>query len=240
MSSSEDLFLDNSLSQNNATSSPMDQSPSPPLVPLGDSTPGSPSPTQPTCYLVSPSPPSPTPPFAQDSENFDIIDLGPVDVTEGGKDHPPVKQIKVEFLDSNGEQVCQSRFCTDSDLIDILGNLVRAGEQKYKKLTVSKFCRSVKFKHLIEEQVLYGFSKHFSDFISSDICPLKNKELLANLKDLSEVSFDRIFNQCITDERDLLNAICVLCFGVGLESLESKEVSKAKIDVSHGNCCIFS
>ena len=106
---------------------------------------------------------------------------------------------------------------------------MRAGEQKYKKLTVSKFCRSVKFKHLIEEQVLYGFSKHFSDFISSDICPLKNKELLANLKDLSEVSFDRIFNQCITDERDLLNAICVLCFGVGSESLESKKFLKQRL-----------
>ena len=232
MSSSEDIFLDTSVSPRMRTSSPMDQSPSSPLMPMGDLTPGSPSPTPPNYSQVSPSPPSPTPPHpVQHSELSDSCLVS--SMTEGGSlmtgrgNH--VVQIKVEFLDSTGEKVGQSRFCSDSDIIDITSSLMRANEAKYKQMAVSKFCKSMKFKHSIEESVLSHFSQQFSDYISSDICPLKNEKLLTDIEDMNEVNFDSIFDQCIDEENNLMNAICLLCFGVVLEDLQHKKHLKQRL-----------
>jgi hypothetical protein len=231
MSSSDDLFLDSSLSPKNSPDSLMDMSPSPSLEPIPGSTPGSPSPAQPAPTQASLSPPSPTPPSAlnsefnwsQDDETDTVVDCGKL------CNEAIVQKIKVEFYDANGEKVCQSRFCKDSDIIDIVRSLSRANEPKFRGQTVSKFCKSDKFKHLIEDMVLKTLSDKFARFIASDGCPLKNFNLLSEFEDLTKIDFENIFEQCLDEQKELISAICSLCFGVSIENLGDKKHLKQRL-----------
>ena len=181
MSSSEDMFLDESSSPRMIEPSPMESSPSSPLKLNSDPTPGSPSPTPPKPPEATPTPPSPSPCSLQESEVItgrtdspDGFDVGLALAEEPGEE-ATVKQIKVEFYDSKGVKVRQSRYVSDSGVIDIVSNLVRVNDTNNKNATVSKLCESAQFKQLIQKSVLKNCSQTFSHYISLEICPLKNK-----------------------------------------------------------------
>ena len=109
--SSDDIFLETSFSPRKVTDSPMDQTPSSPLVPGCEMTPFSPSPTQHSQSMSSQTPPSPSPP-PQSPTNLapELSDWEPHSFVDDDLNNDSVvKEIKVEFFDSNGEKVCQVR-----------------------------------------------------------------------------------------------------------------------------------
>ena len=130
MSSSEDMFLDISVSPTKMSTSSRESSPSPPMLPSSNETPGSPSATPPKPTQTTPSSPSQSPVSAHKSEvnssqneQADTIDFGPA--LDIDKDEAVVKQIKIEFYDSKGVKVRQSRYTNDLDIIDIVASLVK-------------------------------------------------------------------------------------------------------------------
>ena len=144
---------------------------------------------------------SPSPLVRLDSCGNDRIDLES-DTLISDLDDSAVSQIRVIFLNSKGEQVAQPRFCHNKETIAIISDLLRTSESRYRKLAVSKLCKSILFKDLVLEHVLDYLSSQFSGFIASEDCPFKfNKDLSDS--DMASVNFSQILESCVTKEKEL-------------------------------------
>ena len=241
MSSNDDPFLDSSpvsarMMESDHSDCLMKSSPSSPIVPDCGPTPGSPSPTppNPSC-LASLSPPSPTPPFLGVNSSLSSDEESPnTKVTEdlGENLHinvTAVKLVKIEFLDDNGFKVKQTRYCQDANIIEILENLVRFEDPKRKSATVSKVCNSVHFKELVKKKVLQDCSQKFSEYLSSDLCVLKNNKLSPDFEDLSTIDLTEMYDKCLDQQQDFLSALSLLVFGQGLESITENNHLKQRL-----------
>ena len=229
--SSDDLF---SSSPAGSAASDPEFTPSSPLGGDKEMTPGSPSPMPPNPTQTSISPMSsptnlsPSFPAASDVNSNWIKNFHPwMDSSPDNK--ATVKQIKIEFLDENGSTVCQSRYTKDSDVITIIRSLVRSHEPTFRNETVNKLCKSPTFKHIIQNHVLNEFSKRFSRFLSSESCPLTCDGLLSAFEDLSKVDFERIFQRCLEEDKEMVSAFCCLCFGVSLENISERKHLKQRL-----------
>ena len=234
MSSSEDMFLDISVSPTKMSDSSRESSPSPVMMPSSNVTPGSPSATPPKPTQTTPSSPSPSPVSPHKSEvnssqneQAYMIDSG--SALNIDKDESAVKQIKIEFYDSKGVKVRQSRYTNDVDIIDIVTSLIRGNESKHKIATVSKMCESGQFKQLIQKKVLQTFSQTFSDYLSTDTCPLKNSTMFSEFDNLSEVDLSKIYDQCLGEAKEFVSALCQVCFGVEMENIEEYKNLKQRL-----------
>ena len=123
----------------------------------------------------------------------------------------------------------QCIYTDDSDIIDIVTSLVRGNEAKYTIATVSKFCESVQFKQHIQKNVLRNFSQTFSEYLSSETCPLKNRTVFSEFEDLSEIDLSKMFDQILLEDKEYISALCLLCFGVDLESMEDTKNLKQRL-----------
>ena len=148
MSSPEDMFLDTSFSPEKMGVSVSDEvslsTPSSPLVPSPGLTPYSssttpPAPTQTTWSPPSPTPPSPTESFLHPSHQATVA---PVDVNLQVKSGSVVQKIKIEFFDSTGRKIRQTRYSENIEIIDIISTLVRGSEAGKNQSTITKFCDS--------------------------------------------------------------------------------------------------
>ena len=233
MSSSEDMFLDLSQSPpSKSTNSPMESSPSSSLlVAISGVTPGSPSPTPPAVSQINPSPTSPTPPSPLDSQpinlgheeqNFNILPDSLINEAF-------VKEIKIEFYDDNGTRIRQTRFSQDIEIIDIVSSLIRAKEPQKNAATVSKLCESDLFKRPLQKQVLQNFSQAFSEYVSSEKCPLNNKYLFMDFEDLMNVDLTKIIDECLSEANEVFSAVCFLCFGVDLNNIQDHKHVKQRL-----------
>ena len=234
--SSEDLFLDTESSPEKNASSDLEFSPSSPLRPNQGPTPGSPSPipnkaTHPQSSSLSmSSPPTQHSPSTSSfpegqgelSQNWYTEDSEALGVGS-------VKQIKIEFYDDNGLKVCQSRYSKDSSIINIVRSLIRSNEPTYRNETVGKFCKTPAFKPIIQDHILRNLSDQFSSLISSERCPLICDQTYSASEELLNVDFENIFQQCLERDMELVNSICVLCFGLPLASLSDKKHLKQRL-----------
>ena len=127
----------------------------------------------------------------------------------------PVKvfQVKVEFQDRFGNNVTQTRYSDNEEIVNILGSLVRSNDQHFMKSTVKKMCNSTMFQSELQDNVLQNLSKQFSTFLSSEQCPLKNDKIFNSVKDFSELNLNEVLFQCFTRSPELVDAFSILCFG---------------------------
>ena len=129
-----------------------------------------------------------------------------------------VTQIKIEFLDDEGNKVESTRYSSNKDIIEITSNLVRSQESNYKSSAVSKMCESVLLKDEIREYIINKISKQLDLFIASEECPLRNPNLLSEIEGLSEFNFDDVLNKCrVAGGLELMDSISKICFGVGVK-----------------------
>ena len=142
MSSDEDIFLESSLtpwsSQKSVGGAGNLTTPSSPINCEPEQlTP--PTPTQ-SGHLASDLSPDVLTPssFPYAVEKDILVDLPLLDVSSENQ----VTLIKVEFLNARGEKVYQTRASSDGDIIDIVNNLIRGNEPKYRQLAVAKLCKS--------------------------------------------------------------------------------------------------
>ena len=97
-----------------------------------------------------------------------------------------ISQVKLEFLNSEGIKVAQSRSTFDPQMISILQSMIRsASDVGYKKASVSKLLNSIAFQEEIQNQVILQLSGNFSNFLATPDCSLKNQDLFSN--DLEEL-----------------------------------------------------
>ena len=125
----------------------------------------------------------------------------------------PVFQVKVEFQDRFGNNVTQTRYSDNKEIVNILCSLVRSNDQHFMKSTVKKMCNSTMFQSELQDNVLQNLSKQFSTFLSSEQCPLKNDKIFNSVKDFSELNLNEVLFQCATCSPELVDAFSILCFG---------------------------
>ena len=211
----------------------MGSTPSSPMVPHCDPTPGSPSQTQTRtrASFSTLSPPSPSQPSSNGGTN---ISVSPGEEGDGSielndsDEQAAVKLVKVEFYDSRGLKVEQSRYCDDDDIIDIMESMIRFKESKHKNAFVSKVCKSVHFKHLIQKRVLETLSQMFTDYLKSETCDLKVKNK-ADCEELSKVDWTEIYYGCLNSEREVFSAMSLLVLGKSLEAVSEERHLKQRL-----------
>ena len=204
MSSTEDMFdLSDDIE--------FQQSPSPPPV-----TPTPPTPTPPT-----PSPVSATPPgqgaeaLPQPSlfESQAIHHEYPPDVDTRKTFHiNDCSKIRLDFLDEEGNKVSPSRYTSNLELIKIMKSLILSENSKYRHSTAVNIVYSDLLKEDIQKQVLHKLSSEFSEFISSDSCPLKDATLYTNIENVEDINLDRIFDKCVELGGNLMTSFATICF----------------------------
>ena len=96
----------------------------------------------------SPSPYTPSAPTDYESQNISNNN------TEGNAmqtqeiigtqtiEHNKVTRVRIEFLDDAGNNVAQTRYSDDREIVDILSSLIRSREPHLKMLAVKKMCNS--------------------------------------------------------------------------------------------------
>ena len=227
--SSPDMFIDQSQLDDYRDSS-FELSPSAPLAESGSasSTPCSLSPfLEPSnqCYAGTLSTPSDTEtPYV--SLNVNPVNSIGVCQTER-HEAIVVHQVKVEFLNSIGETVAQTRFCDDVDTIGIISDLVRANDVKYRKQAVSKLSNCDKYKNLLWSRLLRDASDEFARAIISEESPLKPNETEKNIKDTANL--EDIWSLCPFNHQNILTSLSMICLGHTLEDLESKKHLKQRL-----------
>ena len=160
----------------------------------------------------SPTTPSPSPSFSPLTVNLEE--------PEGPEEKLKVSTIKVEFLDSEGVKIDQTRYSKHPEIVELVSFLVRATYTNYRNAVVSKLCESTLFKDDIHGYVINRISKQFDSFIASDDCPLRNPNLMSEIEHLSEFDFGVAYNKCKDVGGDLMTSLSQICFGVDLESLD--------------------
>ena len=95
----------------------------------------------------------------------------------------PITKLKIEFIDESDERTCV-RFSTDPDTINIITSILRSSDDSHRKSGVNKLLKSEEFGPQVVESVLSNLSASFSDFLSSQDCPLRCKDLLSSDKKL--------------------------------------------------------
>ena len=129
-----------------------------------------------------------------------------------------VSRIRIDFLDSNGDKIENSRYSSHPEVIEITSSLIRSTEFNYRSAAVSKLCQSELMGREIKEHVVNKLSKQLAVFIDSDDCPLRNPDLMKEFDQLSEFDFEKVFDDCKTKSDGLMNSLCVMCFGVDMET----------------------
>ena len=124
-----------------------------------------------------------------------------------------VIRVKVEFLDESGNNVAQTRYSDDQEIVSILGFLIRGNEQQFRNSAVLKICNSNLLKSDIQNCILKDLSGDFSKFISSELCPLKDNALFNSVIDLSEFDLNSVLVRCHAESQGLIDAFSILCFG---------------------------
>ena len=219
MSSNEDMFdlsdtCDESLFQ--TQESPIPPTPTPPT----------PTPPTPTPPASSPTPPTPTPPAynpptqemlstdnaaeglpSQSFEQLLNCDLKMPGISE-------CSQIRLEFLDSDGNKVSPTRYTDNLEMIKIMKSLIKSENPRYRNSAAATIASSDLLKDNIKQQVLSSISQKFSDFLSRDDCPLKDLSLFKNVETMEKIDIESIFDQCTRKAGDLLKSLSVVCFGV--------------------------
>ena len=218
--SSEDMFYisDEDVIEMNAT--PLQPTPSPEQSSSTPATPTPPTPTPPpltpygsTQHTATPTYPSPLNPIS----NHDSLELFE---NQSDAEVPAVEtkaeycsQIRLDFLDLDGNKVSPSRYTSNTEIIRIMKSLILSENQKYRYSTASNIMSSVLLKDDVQKQVLKRLSCEFSDFLSNEKCPLKDQNLFKNLVNLENTNFENIFNECINRAGNLVRSFALLCFG---------------------------
>ena len=210
MSSNEDMF---DLSDTCDDMSPMLlESPTPPTP-----TPPAPSPTPPT-----PTPPSRTPPQTTPSQTKPLTDSETEDPSIGSflksdsrmAGISECSQIRLEFLDSEGNKVSQSRYTDNVEIIKIMKALILSETPKFRNSAAVNIASSDLLQANIKHHVLQNISREFSEFLARDECPLKDISLFKSSESLAEIDIGNIFEKCRMVAGSLLQSLSVLCFGV--------------------------
>ena len=164
----------------------------------------------------SPSPYTPSAPTDYESQNINAegnaMQTQEVVDTQTNAQNK-VFRVRVEFLDDAGNNVAQTRYSEDREIVDILGSLIRSSEQHFKKFAVKKMCNSDLLQKDIQKTILHKLSADFSKFLSSDGCPLKDDKLFNSLTDFSKLDLNSVLLNCHSFSRELVNAFSILCFG---------------------------
>ena len=220
--SSEDMFdiSDDAIKMNETP--PQQPTPSPEHSSSTPATPTPPTPTPPplTPYgstqhkeatnATQPSPPNPI--SNRDSlelfENESAAKIPAVETKAGY-----CSQIRMDFLDSDGNKVSPSRYTDNTEIIRIMKSLILSENPKYRNSTASNIVTSDLLKADIQKQVLKSLSGEFSDFLSNDKCPLKDQNVFKILENLETTNFDNIFDKCVHLGGNLVRSFALLCFG---------------------------
>ena len=128
-------------------------------------------------------------------------------------EHNKVTRVRIEFLDDAGNNVAQTRYSDDREIVDILSSLIRSREPHLKMLAVKKMCNSDLLQKDIQKNILHKLSEDFSKFLSSDECPLKNDKLFNSLADFSKLDLNSVLLSCHSFSCELVDALSILCFG---------------------------
>ena len=128
-----------------------------------------------------------------------------------------------------GGSVAQPRFCSNKETVSIISDLVRSSEDRFKRLAVSKLCKSSTFRNLLVDHVVDDLSSNFSRFISSDTCPWKSSDSNASSNIQEMVNFSQVLETSLSIEEDVISAICKLCFEVNVTDLEKKPRLKQRL-----------
>ena len=121
--------------------------------------------------------------------------LSLIDLKENVVAPNKVTQVRIEFLDETGNNVAQTRYSDDQEIVNILCSLVRSNDQQFMKSTVQKMCNSNLFQTELQNNILHKLSKDFSKFLSSELCPLKNDKIFNSVKDFSELNLNEILSE---------------------------------------------
>ena len=230
MMSSPDMFIDDSELGHNYNNSSFELSSSAPIAGSVNlsSTPCLSSPVlEPSnqCDASTFSTPSDPPtPYVSFNVNHENLSVGWPSVYHEAN---VVHQVKVEFLNSNGESVAQTRFCDDVDTISIISDLVRANDDKYRKQAVSKLSSCDKYKNLLWARLLKNFSDEFSNAIISEECPLNSNETERKIEDTANL--ENIWSLCTSNHKNILSSLSMMCLGYSVEDLQSKKHLKQRL-----------
>ena len=137
-------------------------------------------------------------------------------------------QVKIEFLNSEGIRVEQSRSSFDPQLISIFQSMIRSGNHEgHKKSSVSKLLDSSLFQEEIQNQVIFQLSANFSNFLSSPDCSLKYQDIFNNdLEELMRMDLNELFTSVISSCPEFVNLLSVLCFDKSLKEVLEGENNK--------------
>ena len=137
-----------------------------------------------------------------------------------------VHRIKIEFFNSSGDIIAQSRYCDDLDLIAIISDLVRANEEKYRKLAVSKLANSSRFNDPLFNHLIMNRSSDFTRSIASGDSPLQSVDSEEKVED---VDLENVWNLCLDFHGSFLSALSMLCFGFTLDEITNKKHLKQRL-----------
>ena len=115
-----------------------------------------------------------------------------------------VHRIKIEFFNSSGDIIAQSWYCDDLDIIAIISDLVRANEDKYRKLAVSKLANSSRFKDPLFNHLIMEHSSDFTRSIASGDSLLQSGDSEENVKG---VHLENVWNVCLDFHGSFLSAL---------------------------------
>ena len=188
-------------------------------------TPESPTPPTPTPPVPSPTPPTPTPPSHtspteaklltdsetesnphQSFESFVKRDFEMPDISE-------CSQIRLDFLDSDGNKVSQTRYTDNLEIIKIMKSLILSEHPKFRNSAAANIANSDLLQTKIRRQVLLNISREFSEFLSCDECPLRDMSLFQDAESLAKIDVGSILEKCTSVGSNLLQSLSVVCFG---------------------------
>ena len=129
----------------------------------------------------------------------------------------PITKLKIEFIDESEERTCV-RFSTDPDTINIITSILRSSDDSHRKSGVNKLLKSDEFGPLIVQTVLNNLSASFSDFLSSQDCPLRCKDLLSCDQKIDELDLNKLLEQCKASCPEVVEALTKILFGNCQES----------------------
>ena len=214
MSSNEDMF-----DLSDTCDDSMFQTPETP-------TPPTPTPPTPTPPASSPTPPTPTPPpYNPPSQKMLLTGTEPEVIPSQSLDtflNSDVKmagvsecsQIRLDFLDSGGNKVSQTRYTDNLEIIKIMKSLVKSENPQYRNSAAVNIVSSDLLQTNIKQQVLLNISREFSEFLACDECPLKDLSLFKNVENMGRIDVENILEKCSRMAGGLLQSLSVVCFGV--------------------------
>ena len=157
--------------------------------------------------------------ISSDSSQINSLQSTSEDAFEGVTEKRKVSRIRVEFLDTDGKRIENSRYSSNEDIVEVVSSIVRGEELNYRNAAVTKLCESKLFGNEIHRFITNKISKQVESFIASSDCPLRNPNLLSNFEEISEFDFKKILDKCkLGGEGGFISSIAKVCLGVEVNS----------------------